>query len=102
MTQTVFGLTLPLPSTRPLPPQLAVSLAERMTAAAAALSAGAPAALAASVRRDAQHYMGARRRGELRLPRVAVTRACDEAALTLLRLTADAPPLPRTGERLVA
>ncbi len=82
-------------------PEVSSTLALRMAAATAAMQGKAPAALAASVRQDAQGYLAARRRGDLRLS-PAAARRCDEAARGLLRLTLNAPPVPRGGELLVA
>jgi hypothetical protein len=96
----LFGLTLP-ESPRPADREVAVALAERMTAATSALRGGAPAALSAAVRQDARRYLAARRRGELRFPGGAA-RSCDESAWTLMRLTVDAPPVAGVAERLVA
>ena len=102
MTQTVFGLTVPAAPSGPVAAALLPTLAARIGAAAATLQAGAPAAYAASVRQDAERYLRARRRGELRLPGGAAARACDEGALTLMRLTVDAPPRRAVAEPLVA
>jgi hypothetical protein len=96
----LFGIALP-PSVQPLARDVGTTLARRMAAAGAALQQDAPAALAASVRQDAQRYLDARRRGELRFAPGA-GRACDDGALTLMRLTVNAPPVPRAAALLVA
>ena len=96
----IFGLTLPTP-TASAERELASALAAQMQAAAAALKGGAPAAVAAHVRHDAQRYLAARRAGELRfvggsgLP-------CDEGALALMRLTVNAPAVRAQPQPLVA
>jgi len=100
MMQTMFGLTLPV-THFPIAPEQAKALAERITAAATEVRGGAPAAFAAGVRLDAERYLGARRRRELRLP-PSLERACDDGARDLLRLTVSTPPLPKRAERLVA
>lgn len=101
MMHPVFGLSLPTFDV--VSPLLASALAQRMTEMEQALGAEhVPAALAASVRQDAQRYLGARRRGELRLPSASATRVCDERARNLLQLTVDAPPIAAPAERLVA
>ena len=98
----LFGMTLPETMGDVATPEVA-ALAGRMAAAAATLERGAPAAVSADLRRDARRFLDARRRGDLRLPRGAAARACDEHARALLRLTVDAPALPvGTLERLVA
>ena len=96
----LFGITLPA-TAQPVAREVSTTLAGRMAAAGAALQKNAPAALAASVRQDAQRYLAARRRGELRFAPGA-GRACDNGALALMRLTVNAPPVPRTAELLVA
>ena len=96
----LFGLPLP-DTTDPVAPAVTTALAGRMLAAGQALQAGAPAAVAASVRADARGYLEARRRGALRLAHGA-GRTCDENARALLRLTVDAPPVRRPAELLVA
>ncbi len=96
----LFGIALP-PSAQPLARDVGAALAGRMAAAGAALRQDAPAALAASVRQDAQRYLAARRRGELRFA-PGTGRACDDGALALMRLTVNAPPVPRAAELLVA
>jgi hypothetical protein len=96
----VFGLSMPTP-TRDAGRDVAVALADRMTAAAATLQRGAPAAVAAGVRHDAQRYLAARRRGELRFAGGA-GRACDEGALALMRLTVDAPAVVAVPAPMVA
>jgi hypothetical protein len=100
MLQTIFGLTLPV-THFPIAPEQAQALAERIAAAAVELREGAPAAFAAGARRDAERYLGARRRRELHLPH-ALQRACDDGARDLMRLTVSTPPLPTRTERLVA
>jgi hypothetical protein len=96
----LFGIALPT-SAQPVARDVGATLAGRMAAAGAALQGNAPAALAASVREDAQRYLAARRRGELRFAPGA-GRACDDGALALMRMTVDAPPAPRRAELLVA
>ena len=96
----VFGVMLPA-AEAPLDREAASVLAGVMEAHVEALRAGAPGALAASLRRDAQRYLDARRRGTLRFA-AAASRACDEGAWALMRLTVDAPPVPRGPERMVA
>jgi hypothetical protein len=96
----LFGIALPL-TARPVARELGTTLAGRMAAVGAALQQDAPAALSASVRQDAQRYLAARRRGELRFA-PGSGRACDDNALALMRLTVNAPPLPRPQELLVA
>jgi hypothetical protein len=96
----LFGITLPTPA-EPFARDVSATLAGRMAAAGAALQKDAPAALAASVRQDAQRYLAARRRGELRFAPGA-GRACDTGAAALMRLTVNAPPVPRAAELLVA
>jgi hypothetical protein len=97
----VFGLTLPT-SSRPADDELVAILAGQIAAAAAALKGDAPAALFASVRRDTRRYLDARRNGQLRMPKGATSRACDEGALVLMRLTLNAPPISPNPELLVA
>lgn len=97
----VFGLALPT-SSRPADDELVALLAGQIAAAAAALRDDAPAALSASVRRDTRRYLEARRKGELRMPRGGTSRACDEGALVLMRLTVNAPPISMNQELLVA
>ena len=90
----LFGLSLP--AAAPLGRDEANLLAERIGAAAATVQQGAKAAVAASVRRDAQQYLDARRAGQLRFAPGA-GRACDAGAWALMRLTVDAPavlPMP--------
>ena len=96
----LFGIALPT-SAEPVAREVGTALAGRMAAASAALQQNAPAALAASVRQDAQRYLAARRRGELRLA-PGSARACDDGAYTLMRLTVNAPPVPRAADVLVA
>ena len=96
----IFGLTIPTPSAS-ADRDLATALAGQMRAAATALKAGAPAAVAAGVRHDAQRYLAARRAGQLRFAGGA-GRACDEGALALMRLTVDAPAWRPVPEPLVA
>ena len=96
----LFGIALPT-SAQPVGREVGTTLAHRMAAAAGALQHDAPAALAASVRQDAQRYLAARRRGELRFA-PGTGRACDDGALALMRLTVNAPPVPRPAELLVA
>lgn len=96
----LFGL--PLPDTAaPVARDVTHALAGRMLAAGKALQAGAPAAMAASVRQDARRYLDARRQGQLRLE-PGSARTCDENARALLRLTVDAPATRRPAELLVA
>jgi len=96
----LFGIALPAPA-QPVAREVSTALAGRMAAAGAALQGDAPAALAASVRHDAQRYLTARRRGELRFA-PGTGRACDNNALALMRLTLNAPPVSRRAELLVA
>ena len=96
----LFGLTVPTPAAA-LDRETATALAGRMADAARTLEGRAPVAVAASVRRDAQRYLAARRRGEIRFAGAA-GRACDENALALMRLTVDAPPAARAPALLVA
>ena len=96
----LFGIALPA-TAQPVAREVSTALAGRMAAAAGVLQANAPAALAASVRQDAQRYLAARRRGELRFV-PGTGRACDDGALALMRLTVNAPPVPRAAELLVA
>ena len=96
----IFGLTLPTPTAN-AERELAAALAGQMKAAAAALKAGAPAAMAAGVRHDTQRYLAARRTGELRFAGGS-GRVCDEGALALMRLTVDAPAWRPVQEQLVA
>lgn len=96
----LFGVMLPA-APAPLDRDAANALADVITAAVENLRAGAPGALAASYRRDAQRYLAARRRGELRFA-AGASRICDEGAWVLMRLTVDAPPVPRVPERMVA
>lgn len=100
MTHTIFGLSL-LPSHFPLATPQAHALSDRITAAALQVQHGAPAAFAAGARRDAEAYLDARRRRDLRLP-AALERSADDGARTLMRLTVGVPPLPQRAERLVA
>lgn len=99
--ETIFGVALHA-AAHTLPADVAGRLATRMTAAAATLQQGAPAAAAAVARRDATLYLAARRRGDLRLPDFAARRACDEAARAVMRLTLDAPPVRAADRQLVA
>ncbi|MBV9880284.1 MAG: hypothetical protein JO180_07305 [Gemmatirosa sp.] len=99
LPQTMFGLMLPV-SSRPVAPDLARALAERISATAQSVQAGAPAASAAGARREAEHYLSARRRRELRLP-AALELACDANARAVMRATVGVPPLPNY-DRLVA
>ena len=96
----LFGMSLPT-SARPVARDVSTLLAGRMAAAGNALQGNAPAALAASVRQDAQRYLAARRHGELRFA-PGTGRTCDDNALALMRLTVNAPPVPRAAELLVA
>lgn len=99
--QTLFGL--PMPTTgQPLPDAVARTLAQRLTAAANALTAETPAARAATVRRDAQEYLTARRAGTLQIAG-AMRGRCDDAARAILQRTLLTPPTPTfTAELLVA
>lgn len=97
----LFGLTVPTPPSQPLDRETAAALAGRMVAAAATLKTGGPAALAADVRKDAQRYLAARRRGELRFA-PGTGRPCDEGAWALMRITVDAPAVTARAEPLVA
>lgn len=99
--ETIFGVALHA-AAHTLPADVAGRLATSMTAAAAALRQGAPAAVAAVARRDAVRYLAARRRGDLRLADFAARRACDDAARAVLQLTLDAPPARATAAQLVA
>lgn len=96
----LFGIALPT-SAQPVDRDVGTTLARRMAAAGAALQGDAPAALAASVRQDAQRYLAARRSGDLRLA-PGTARACDDGAFALMRLTVNAPPVPRLADVLVA
>ena len=96
----LFGLDLP--ATHGVADRgFAVELATRMQAAVTALEGGAPVAVTASLRADAQRYLNLRRRGVLRLDGTA-RRACDEGAWALMRLTVDAPAIVRVTEKMVA
>ncbi|GLC28382.1 hypothetical protein [Roseisolibacter agri] len=95
----VFGLSLP--AAAPLGRDEANLLAERIGAAAASVQQGAKAAVSASVRRDAQQYLDARRAGQLRFAPGA-GRACDAGAWALMRLTVDAPAVLPAATLLVA
>ena len=97
----IFGLTLPT-SSRPADEDVVSILASQIAAAAAALQDEPPVALTTSVRRDTRRYLDARRNGELRMPKGAAARACDEGALLLMRLTGNAPPVSAKPELLVA
>lgn len=97
--QTLFGLPLPTAS-QPLPDAIARSLAQRLTAAANALTHETPAARAATVRREAQDYLTARRSGALQIVG-AMRGRCDEAARAILQRTLHAPPMPTFGGELM-
>lgn len=97
----IFGLTVPTES-RPADDQLVSILARRISALAEELKDEPPVALSMSVRRETRRYLDARRRGELRLPKGAAARACDEGAFVLMRLTVDAPAVSAIPELLVA
>ncbi len=97
--QTFFGLPLPATS-HPLPDAVARTLAQRLTAAANALTAETPAARAATVRREAVDYLAARRGGTLQIAG-ALRARCDEAARAILQRTLHAPPLPTFGGELL-
>lgn len=97
--QTLFGLPLPA-AHQPVPEAVARTLAQRLTAAANALSQDTPAARAATVRREAEDYLAARRGGTLQI--VGAMRArCDEAARAILQRTLHAPPMPTVGAQLL-
>ena len=100
MMQTIFGLTLSV-THFPIAPEQAHALADRISAIALQVREGAPAAFAAGARLDAELYLGARRRRELRLP-PSLERACDDGARDLMRLTVSTPPLPKRAQLLVA
>ena len=95
----LFGLSLP--SAQPVGRDEAQLLAERIGAAAASVEQSKRAAVAATVRRDAQQYLDARRAGQLRFAPGA-GRACDAGAWALMRLTVDAPAVLPTPTLLVA
>lgn len=97
--QTLFGL--PLPSThQPIPEAVARTLAQRLVAAANALSQDTPAARAATVRREAADYLAARRGGTLQIAGVLRGR-CDDAARAILQRTLNAPPMPTASAQLL-
>lgn len=97
--QTLFGL--PLPSTdQPIPDAVARALSQRLIAAANALSHETPAARAATVRREAEDYLAARRGGTLQIVG-ALRGRCDEAARAILQRTLHAPPMPMVGAQLL-
>jgi hypothetical protein len=99
--QTFFGLTMPV-SKFPIAPEMARTLAKRISAAARSMAEDdVPVALAAELRRDAECYLAVRRTRELRLP-TALESTCDDQARALMRLTANTPPQLRASERLVA
>ncbi len=99
--QTFFGLTLPL-SDAPIAPAMARALVKRIKDAAALLQEDdVPVAQAATLRRDAERYLALRRARSLRLP-PRFELGCDDAAHTLMRLTANTPPTLHASERLVA
>lgn len=98
----IFGMTLPTPSLVSMDDGTVAVLAGQIAAAAAALQDDPPAALSMSVRRDTKRYLEARRKGELRMPKGATARTCDEGALVLMRLTVDAPAVSAKPELLVA
>lgn len=100
MLQTIFGVTLPLTSF-PQDAETGKALSDNIMAAAVAVRDGAPAAYAAEARRDAEAYLKARRRHEIRLS-PALERSCDEGARNLMRLTVSTPPLPHRADRMVA
>lgn len=99
--QTLFGLPLPA-ANHPLPDAVARTLAQRLTAAANGLTDETPVARAATVRREAEDYLAARRGGTLQI--IGAMRArCDDAARTILQRTLHAPPMPTfAGTLLVA
>lgn len=97
--QTLFGLPLPA-GHHPLPEAVARTLAQRLTAAANAMSMETPAARAATVRREAEEYLAARRGGTLQIAGVLRAR-CDEAARAILQRTLHAPPMPTAGAQLL-
>ena len=99
MLTSIFGLALT--ATRTPSPELATRLAARMAAAVEALEEGAPVAVAAAARQDAQCYLEARRSGTLCLP-ARTARRCDASASALLMLTVNAPPLRAAPQQLVA
>ena len=101
----LFGLPLPA-ATHPLPDAVARTLAQRLTAAANALTQETTAARAAMVRREAQDYLAARRSGAVQIVG-AMRGRCDDAARVILQrtlpgkggelLVAYAMPMPRDG-----
>ncbi len=97
--QTLFGLPLPA-ATHPIPDAVARTLAQRLIAAANALTAETPAARAAGVRHEAEEYLAARRRGTLQITGAARGR-CDDAARAILQRTLSAPPMPTFGAELL-
>lgn len=97
--QTLFGLPLPT-ANQPLPDAIARTLAQRLTAAANALTQETPAARAATVRREAQDYLTARRSGTLQIVG-AMRGRCDDAARAILQRTLHAPPMPTFGGELM-
>ena len=96
----LFGIAVPT-TAAPVARDLSTALAGRMLAVGEALQKGAPSALAASVRADAQRYLDARRNGELMFA-PGTGRTCDANARALLRLTVDAPAVRRPADLLVA
>lgn len=97
--QTFFGLPLPAAS-QPISDTVARTLAHRLTAAANALSAETPAARAATVRREAEEYLSARRGGTLQIAG-AMRGRCDDAARAIMQRTLNAPPMPTFGGELL-
>jgi hypothetical protein len=95
----LFGLTLP--QGQPLDRDSAAMLAGQIGAAAQTVRQGAPAAVAARLRQDAQRYLAARRSGGLRFA-AGAGRACDEGAWAVMRLTVDAPAVLPAPTLLVA
>ena len=99
--QTFFGLTIPV-SGAPIPPSTARALVKRIKDAITLLQQDdVPVAHAGGLRRDAELYLALRRARDLRLP-AWLERACDDDAHSLMRLTANTPPMLRAAERLVA
>lgn len=97
--QTVFGL--PLPTTgQAIPDAVARTLAQRLTAAANSLAQDTPAARAATMRREAEDYLAARRSGVLQIVG-AMRGRCDEAARAILQRTLYAPPMPTFSAELM-
>ena len=81
---------------------MARTLAQRLTAAANALTQDTTAARAATVRQEAQEYFAARRSGALQIVG-AMRGRCDEAARAILQRTLHATPMPGyRAELLVA